>query len=120
MLVVSYVSDSAYSCSGTATIFVYLTTAPCYQGYTEFPELNINVKPVAGMALLFPNILENGEADPRTVHLAHSVPEGSCKLGLNLWVSDEKQVGHVFNVLPGVLPEPPQTPRKRRKADGYA
>jgi|TARA_B110000208_G_C11763828_1_gene427876 prolyl 4-hydroxylase len=75
-----------------ATLFVYLNTLPEGMGHTEFPRLDLSVRPVACKAVLWSNLdIHSGkpcEADPMTVHKACPVPEGYRKVGLNIWVTD--------------------------------
>ena len=70
-----------------ATIFVYLNSLPEGQGHTEFPGIGLSVTPKRGMAVLFPNVLENGEPDVRTVHGAKPVGDGHLKVGMNVWLT---------------------------------
>jgi len=60
-------------------------------GCTTFPELNggkgLAVQPVRGKALLFSNLLSDGNPDPLTVHKAEPVEGGQHKFGMNIWVS---------------------------------
>lgn len=69
------------------TFFVYLNTLPEGQGHTEFPSLNLSVKPERGTALCFPNVLVNGEPDTTTVHCAKPVSDGYTKFGMNVWIT---------------------------------
>ena len=50
-----------------ATMFVYLSSHTGV-GRTIFPYLGVAVEPRAGSALVFPNVLENGNIDVLTVH----------------------------------------------------
>ena len=72
------------------TAFVYLSTLLEGEGgETEFPRLNITVRPRRGNALFFANVLENGLPDPLMVHLARPVRgKARQKLGINVWVTD--------------------------------
>ena len=92
------------------TLFVYLNTLPLNEGHTEFPYLNISVRPERGAAILFCNLLPSGEADFRTSHLARSITRPDMrKLGLNIWIGDTS-----FQSLAGGE-ENAQRSRKRRK-----
>ncbi len=70
------------------TLFVYLNTLPEGEGHTEFPELGISVRPERGCAVLFSNVLANGDIDPRTVHRANPVNGILRKYGMNVWLCD--------------------------------
>eukprot|EP01006_Ploeotia_vitrea_P059954 TRINITY_DN75048_c0_g1_i1.p1 TRINITY_DN75048_c0_g1~~TRINITY_DN75048_c0_g1_i1.p1 ORF type:complete len:308 (-),score=39.11 TRINITY_DN75048_c0_g1_i1:89-1012(-) len=83
------------------TAFVYLTSMKKGMGCTEFPKLALPsgkgkkkqeqcvcVQPEAGKAVLWCNVLEGGEADPRLVHAALPVPKGHQKYGINVWVME--------------------------------
>ena len=72
----------------TATLFVYLNDLDPGIGCTAFPALDLRVTPKKGTAVLFPNITREGNAERSTVHAAEPLPEGCCKLGMNLWVTD--------------------------------
>lgn len=66
------------------TGFLYLTSNKT--GSTYFPLLNLNVKPVAGRLLLFPNILDTQslKMDIKTIHEAKPV-KNNIKRGINIW-----------------------------------
>jgi len=72
------------------TFFLYFSDVE-EGGETNFPELNITVRPKKGSALLWPSVLsENPTAqEPLTHHQAISVRKGH-KLAANLWA-------HLFN-----------------------
>lgn len=75
-----------------ATFFVYLNDLPeGAGGETEFPLLGLKVRPRRGCALLFCNVLENGELDHRVIHRALPVLGDHWKLGMNIWI-----LGHSF------------------------
>lgn len=67
-----------------ATLFIYLNTLPHGQGHTEFPLLNLSVRPEQGSGLLFCNILSDGTPDPLLVHKASSVSGDLRKFGINV------------------------------------
>ena len=77
-----------------ATFFVYLNDVPegC-GGSTRFPLLKgedggpLEVRPVRGRAVLWSNVTEDGDVDPRTVHEGAPVTRGK-KYGMNVWVTD--------------------------------
>ncbi len=71
------------------TFFVYLNTLPEGQGHTEFPALNLSVRPQKGNALMFCNVLPNGQPDPRLIHRACPVTENLMKIGMNIWLGDQ-------------------------------
>lgn len=71
-----------------ATLFVYLNTLPDGEGCTAFPELGLNVTPKRGMAVVWCNVQEDLEPDPRVVHKACPVSAGLRKFGLNIWIAD--------------------------------
>jgi prolyl 4-hydroxylase len=73
-----------------ATIFCYLNDV-AEGGCTYFPLCNdLRVQPKRGRAVLFCNILQDGDADPKTVHAGEPVRgKGSIKYGLNIWACEE-------------------------------
>ena len=56
-------------------------------GATNFPDLNIAVRPKVGRALLWPSVLDSNPKDkePRTDHEAQDVIKG-LKFGANAWL----------------------------------
>eukprot|EP00581_Thalassiosira_minuscula_P015498 CAMPEP_0183727118 /NCGR_PEP_ID=MMETSP0737-20130205/24907_1 /TAXON_ID=385413 /ORGANISM="Thalassiosira miniscula, Strain CCMP1093" /LENGTH=509 /DNA_ID=CAMNT_0025958669 /DNA_START=53 /DNA_END=1582 /DNA_ORIENTATION=- len=68
------------------TFFLYLSDVE-EGGATNFPELDIAVKPKAGRALLWPSVLNSNPKDkePRTDHEAQDVIKGT-KFGANAWI----------------------------------
>jgi prolyl 4-hydroxylase len=74
-----------------ATLFCYLNHVED-GGSTYFPECNhLRIAPKRGRAVLFCNILKNGDADCRTVHAGEPVlGEGSVKYGLNIWACEKE------------------------------
>lgn len=68
------------------TFFIYLR-APEGGGGTRFPKLNITIEPVAGSALLWPNVKNGdlGASDMRTDHEALP-PLAGLKYAANLWL----------------------------------
>lgn len=73
-----------------ATIFCYLNDVSD-GGCTYFPACkDLRVQPKRGRAVLFCNILENGDADPLTIHAGEPVRgKGNVKYGLNIWGCEE-------------------------------
>ncbi|KAL3827323.1 hypothetical protein ACHAXA_005069 [Cyclostephanos tholiformis] len=68
------------------TFFLYLSDVE-EGGATNFPDLNIAVKPKVGRALLWPSVLDSNPKDkePRTDHEAQDVIKG-VKFGANSWM----------------------------------
>jgi hypothetical protein len=76
------------------TVFSYLNTLPEGQGHTEFPALdNVSIRPIKGAAVMFCNVMPNGEADVRTVHRACPVHGNLRKIGMNIWLGDQNMQG---------------------------
>ncbi len=76
------------------TFFIYLNSLPDDAGgHTEFPMLNLKVRPVRGQALLFCNVRRNGEPDERVIHRACPVEGRHVKVGMNLWIVDQSMAG---------------------------
>ena len=80
------------------TFFLYLSDVD-EGGATNFPKLEIAVKPKAGRALLWPSVLDSNpkEKEPRTDHEAQNVIKG-IKFGANAWLHlynyvDAKEMG---------------------------
>merc|ERR1712048_803221 len=68
------------------TLFLYLNSVSS-GGETAFPHLGLRVTPRRGAALLWGNVqdLDPGQVDPRTLHEAVPVRQGT-KLAANVWV----------------------------------
>jgi len=77
------------------TFFIYLSDVE-EGGETEFPSLNIKIKPKKGKALLWPSVLDNEllvtndgilhyQQDGRTIHAARPVIKG-VKYAANAWI----------------------------------
>ena len=81
-----------------ATLVVYLNDLPFPNGFTEFPKLNLSILPKRGQALLFCNILPNGEADLRVIHKALPVHSPLQKYGLNIWISEKEMPSEVYEL----------------------
>eukprot|EP00931_Biecheleriopsis_adriatica_P086847 TRINITY_DN61416_c0_g1_i1.p1 TRINITY_DN61416_c0_g1~~TRINITY_DN61416_c0_g1_i1.p1 ORF type:complete len:254 (-),score=48.51 TRINITY_DN61416_c0_g1_i1:67-828(-) len=65
------------------TVFLYLNDLPAgAAGETHFPELRLRVRPSKGCAVLWPNRLPDGQADPRLVHEGLP-PKSGVKYGVN-------------------------------------
>jgi prolyl 4-hydroxylase len=93
------------------TFFVYLNNLPENEGCTEFPSLNLKVHPIRGSAVLFCNMLPDGNADKRTIHCANPVSYPLEKYGLNIWVCDQNL--HDFTYLPVKIKLPSASNKKR-------
>lgn len=68
------------------TFFLYLSDVE-EGGATNFPDLEIAVRPKVGKALLWPSVLNSSPKDkePRTDHEAQDVIKG-LKFGANAWI----------------------------------
>ncbi|CAK9016839.1 Probable prolyl 4-hydroxylase 7 (AtP4H7) [Durusdinium trenchii] len=78
------------------TIFVYLTTLEegC-GGETVFPMLgNLKVRPVRGSAVVFCNVLQDGQLDSRAVHQAMPPKGEGIKYGMNIWISSRSMMAY--------------------------
>eukprot|EP00415_Alexandrium_ostenfeldii_P003292 UN3292 len=74
-----------------STVFVYLTgLEPGAGGQTYFPNLELEVQPVACTAMMWNNRQENGAADYRLQHEAKPVVEG-VKYAMNCFVNIKPQ-----------------------------
>lgn len=71
------------------TVFAYFNDVE-NGGETYFPNLGFQVRPVAGTALMWPNVLEDGTADMRMTHQGLP-PDSGVKYGINLFVNAHKQ-----------------------------
>ncbi|RUS70863.1 hypothetical protein EGW08_021377, partial [Elysia chlorotica] len=60
-------------------------------GATVFPSLNISVTPIKGSAVLWYNLLRNGEPDTRMVHAGCPVVIGD-KWVANKWIRERSQI----------------------------
>lgn len=71
------------------TFFVYLNDMNANEtgGQTDFPRLNLKVRPEKGMAVMWYNVKNNKE-DFRTFH-AGLPPVHSTKYGLNIWIREQ-------------------------------
>ena len=78
----------------TLTLLVYLNTLEDSQGGgTRFHVLEHTVKPVKGTAVLWHNVLANGQTDPRTLHSGEPILQpGVVKYAMNIWFRDKKQI----------------------------
>ena len=81
------------------TLFVYLNTLPDGVGHTEFPLIDVSVRPQCGAALVFCNVNESGAPDARTCHCARPVPPGHTKFGCNIWITDVTQQAHAVSAM---------------------
>jgi len=90
------------------TIFVYLTSKndgctsniimdgtnfdhPLVSGYTVFPIIGKNIKPVAGMAVMWENVNPyTNQVDQRTLHGGSAIQEHDfVKLAVNIWIREK-------------------------------
>lgn len=78
----------AWSPRRLVTFFCYLSDCP-EGGATYFPKANLRVQPVAGNAVLFSNILQDGMPDIRTLHAGEPPTSDCVKYGLNIWFCEE-------------------------------
>ena len=64
------------------------STSSTSGGETYFPQASqLTISPKKGRAILFCNILSNGQPDPRTIHAGKVVTQG-IKYGLNIWICE--------------------------------
>ena len=68
------------------TVFVYLNDVE-RGGDTDFPELNVRVKPKRGRAVMFHNLLPDGQPAARTLHAGLPVDSGEKWLA-TLWIRE--------------------------------
>ena len=73
---------------------VYLNTTR-EGGATEFPNIDLSIKPTAGTALIWNNRLPDGSCNPDTLHCGSPVLAG-FKAVLTKWFRSPN-AGHVFN-----------------------
>jgi 2OG-Fe(II) oxygenase superfamily len=75
------------------TIFVYLNDLePGQGGCTYFPKCgNLRVRPSRGKAILWSNVLLDGNPDPNTIHAGEAVlgEKNVVKYGLNIWITED-------------------------------
>ena len=97
------------------TVFIYLNTLPEGEGHTEFPLLNegkgLSVQPTRGDAIVWCNILPDGNVDPLLQHRACPVSKGLHKYGINVWFAEASM--HELSLEKSTL-----ITDKRRKVDG--
>jgi hypothetical protein len=83
------------------TFFVYLNSLPRGQGHTVFPKLNggrFSIKPKRLRALLWCNVLEDGNPDPRLIHRGDPIrEEGFMKFAINIWITDKNLQALAFS-----------------------
>jgi len=73
------------------TFFCYLNDLPESEegAHTEFPKLNLKIRPKKGMAVYWLNVHPDTREDFRTLHSGNP-PKNSTKYGLNIWVRKGK------------------------------
>jgi len=76
------------------TLLIYLESQPdpTAGGETAFPHAHIKVHPKKGMAVMFYNLLADGNADSNALHAALPVEHGE-KAMANFWVWDPLRLG---------------------------
>jgi prolyl 4-hydroxylase len=67
----------------TITVLIYLNDV-ARGGQTSFPCLDLEIRPVQGMALIFFPASVDGELDPRTLHAA--LPAVDPKFVSQIWI----------------------------------
>ena len=67
-----------------ATLLMYLNDPPLSGGKTTFPQLNLDLHPGKGSAILFYSMLEDGNMDFKSLHGGLPVYTG-VKWLCNLW-----------------------------------
>ena len=77
-----------------ATILVYLSDAPDGGGQTVFPQLDFTVLPFKGMAVYWPNLLEDGTPNYKTLHEGRPVKGGRDKWIMNIWIREKPLLPH--------------------------
>lgn len=73
----------------TWTFMVYLNSE-CEGGETEFINLGLKFKPLAGRALIWNNLYADGTPNPDTIHHAHPVTAGE-KVVITKWFRTKNQ-----------------------------
>lgn len=70
-----------------ATFFCYLNSLEEEdEGETEFPLINLKVKPSKGTAVFWWNVTPSGKPINKTLHRGNPVLGNTIKYGLNIWV----------------------------------
>ena len=68
------------------TFLIYLNDLPGGgAGHTAFPRLNLQLEPKARAALVFNDVLDNGQDDERTEHSGNA-PAAGVKYAINCWI----------------------------------
>lgn len=67
----------------TVTVLIYLNDV-ARGGQTSFPSLQLEVRPVQGMALVFFPATVDGQLDPRALHAA--LPAVDTKFVSQIWI----------------------------------
>lgn len=87
-----YLDDPLKQARGTQRIFtllVYLNEIePGEGGQTFFPKLNVKIRPKKNSAVLWRNILPNGNEDERTLHAGLPIESGE-KWAVNIWLHEK-------------------------------
>ena len=74
-----------------ATLLIYLQSALA-GGQTSFPRARLNITAQAGDAILFFDLLDNGEPDERSLHEGVA-PTRGIKYAINGWVRSKHLFG---------------------------
>lgn len=80
-----------------ATVVSYLSDVE-EGGETVFPELNLEVKPKKGSAIVFWNIDLDGRDDPRVLHGSKPVIKGT-KWAMTRWIRSMKQWWYLMDII---------------------
>lgn len=71
------------------TVIMYLNSLTSAGGETYFPYMDLKIEPIAGRALIWYNIQENGETDPSTFHESKPVQKGEKWIATK-WLREQK------------------------------
>lgn len=72
-----------------ATFFCYLTSLDENDGgETEFPLIDLKIKPSKGTAVFWWNVESNGKLINETLHRGNPVLANKVKYGLNIWIRE--------------------------------
>jgi len=84
----------------TYTFMIYLNDVE-EGGETEFPRLNIKIKPLLGRAIIWNNLLPDGKTNGNTLHQAHPIIKGT-KCIITKWFRS-RGAGMAFTKKPNEL-----------------
>ena len=71
-------------------LFFGSTAAPGGGGETHFPLLKTKVAPLAGDALAWANVGDDGRPNPRSLHEGLPPAHGHEKVAINCWIADRE------------------------------